>query len=180
MAKKGFVKNTVKGKQQGKAYPEAMKTLCLMELLTNDIHAVAQRHRIPESTLRNWMKKEQEKTGDAWASAREEAIRGVSALAAAGTYQAVSQAVDQLEINRMTREERAQLIAALHRDDLTQAERDSIHELLGVIKPIADGAMIGYIRALSHVTERAGTILGENTAPVVEVVIAGKAEEYAE
>ena len=56
---KGFVENTVKGKQQGKAYPQAMRTMCLMELLTDDIHTVAQRHRIPESTLRNWQKKEQ-------------------------------------------------------------------------------------------------------------------------
>lgn len=177
---KGFVQNTVKGKQQGKAYPEAMKTTCLLELLTNDIHFVAQKHSIPESTLRNWQKKAQEKSGDAWAQARAEAIRSVSTMAAAGAHKAVQQAVEALEINEITRKKRAELVNALMDKTLPPEARDAIKELLEIIEPISDGAMIGYIKALTYATEKAGLMMGEGTAPVVEVVIKGAANEYAE
>lgn len=177
---KGFVQNTVKGKQQGKAYPEAMKTTCLLELLTNDIHFVAQKHRIPESTLRNWQKKAQEKSGDAWAQARAEAIRSVSTMAAAGAHKAVQQAVEALEINELSIEKRAALIKALLEGNLTPEQKEAAREELEIIEPISDGDMIGYIKALTYATEKAGLMMGEGTAPVVEVVIKGAANEYAE
>lgn len=177
---KGFVENTVKGKQQGKAYPQAMRTMCLMELLTDDIHTVAQRHRIPESTLRNWQKKEQEKSGDAWAQARAQAIKEIGTMAAAGAHKAVKQAVEALEVNELSKEKRTELIAVLMDKTLPQEEREAAKELLEIIEPISDGAMIGYIKALTYTTEKAGLMMGEGTAPVVEVVISGKAQEYAE
>ena len=44
--------NTVKGTRRGSKWPEAVKTACMCDLLTdNNLSVVARRHGVPESTL---------------------------------------------------------------------------------------------------------------------------------
>ena len=101
-------------------------------------------------------------------------------MAAAGAHKAEKQAVEALEVNELSKEKRTELIAVLMDKTLPQEEREAAKELLEIIEPISDGAIIGYIKALTYTTEKAGLMMGEGTAPVVEVVISGKAQEYAE
>ena len=43
--------NTVKGTRRGSKWPEAVKTACMCDLLTdNNLSVVARRHGVPEST----------------------------------------------------------------------------------------------------------------------------------
>lgn len=178
MAKKGFVKNTVKGKQRGKPYSEGMKTTCLAELLTQDIHKVAKKHGIPESTLRGWIKKAKEENGDEWAAARRAAIQSISTLAAAGAHMAVQQAVDALDKNEDAVIQRVRLISVLLNPEAGEFEKESARRALELVQPISDHALISYLRALTAVTEKAGLLAGEMTAPEVRVVMSEELTEY--
>jgi nitrogenase molybdenum-iron protein alpha/beta subunit len=178
MAKKGFVKNTVKGKQRGKPYSEGMKTTCLAELLTQDIHKVAKKHGIPESTLRGWLKKAKEESGDEWAAARRAAIQSVSTLAAAGAHMAVQQAVDALDKNEDAVQEHERLIAVLKSETASSAEKQAAQERLGLVRPMSDYQRIAYIRALTAATQKAEQMTGETVAPEVKVVMSEELEKY--
>ena len=51
------MQNTVKGKQRGKPYPPRVKAAVVADMLLNpNWHEVAQKHGVPESTLRGWGK----------------------------------------------------------------------------------------------------------------------------
>ena len=55
--------NTVKGTRRGSKWPEAVKTACMCDLLTdNNLSVVARRHGVPESTLRTWERQARELT----------------------------------------------------------------------------------------------------------------------
>ncbi len=174
---KGFVKNTVPGKQRGKAYNEKFRTMCLVEMLTDDIHVVAKRHGVPESTLRTWQKKESGRE-DEWAAARADAIKSVSALAAAGTQAAVQQVLQALEDNEISRERRLELIGMVLSGQADDDQKEAAREALELLKPMSDQALAGYLRALTHVAERAGVMLGEGASPEVRVIISEEAKEY--
>lgn len=178
MAKKGFVRNTVKGKQRGKAYSEGMRTTCLAELLTQDIHKVAQKHKIPESTLRNWIKKAREENPDEWAAARRAAIQSVSTMAAAGAHLAVQQAVDALEKNEDATHERMRLIGVLVNPEADEAAKEAAREALELVRGISDKDLVAYLRALTMVTEKAGLLAGEATAPEVRVIMGEELKAY--
>lgn len=178
MAKKGFVKNTVKGKQRGKPYNEGMKTTCLAELLVHDIHYVAQKHKIPESTLRGWVKKAKEENPDEWAVARRAAIQSVSTMAAAGAHMAVQQAVEALDKNEDAAHQRVRLISVLLNPEADEAAKEAAREALQLVQGISDRDLIGYLRALTAVTEKAGLLAGENTAPEVRVVMSEDLKQY--
>lgn len=178
MAKKGFVKNTVKGKQRGKPYSEGMKTTCLAELLTQDIHKVAKKHGIPESTLRGWIKKAKEENGDEWAAARRAAIQSISTLAAAGAHMAVQQAVDALDKNEDAVQERERLVAVMKSAEATSADKAAAQKKLEWVRPMSDYQRIAYIRALTAATQKADQMAGETVAPEVKVVMSKELEEY--
>lgn len=178
MAKKGFVRNTVKGKQRGKAYSEGMRTTCLAELLTQDIHKVAQKHKIPESTLRNWIKKAREENPDEWAAARRAAIQSVSTLAAVGAHLAVQQAVDALDKNEDAMQERERLVAVMKSETSSSEEKAAAKAELDWVRPMSDYQRIAYIRALTAATQKADQMVGEATAPEVRVIMGEELKAY--
>lgn len=180
MAKKGFVKNTVKGKQRGKPYSEGMKTTCLAELLTQDIHKVAKKHGIPESTLRSWIKKAKEENPDEWAAARSAAIQSVSTLAAAGAHMAVQQTVNALERNEDAVQERMRLIGVLINPDAGEDEKDAARAALKLVQGLSNNELATYLRVLTMVAEKAGILAGSNTAREIRVEIKQELKEYGE
>lgn len=178
MAKKGFVKNTVKGKQRGKPYSEGMKTTCLAELLVHDIHYVAQKHKIPESTLRGWVKKAKEENPDEWAVARRAAIKSISTMAAAGAHMAVQQAVHALDKNEDDVQEHERLIGVLMDPEVDEAEKKDAQEKLKLVRPMSEYQRIAYIRALTTATQKADEMAGETVAPEVRVVMSEELKKY--
>ena len=77
--------NTVKGTRRGSKWPEAVKTACMCDLLTdNNLSVVARRHGVPESTLRTWERQARRKTPgeqkSLFEAAREQELRELLAV----------------------------------------------------------------------------------------------------
>ena len=86
MGKKKFIPNTVKGGRKGSKYSETVQTAALFELMTNtNIHQVARKYGVPESTLRGWLKRAKEAPDggeSVWQKARAEEVRKITVRAA--------------------------------------------------------------------------------------------------
>lgn len=134
---KKYIPNTVPGSRRGAKYPESVKTAALMELLCDaNIHAVAKRYGVPESTLRGWLKKEQEApegTESIWVRARREAIKRITARAA----QDASRTLDLMR----------------RRVETGRRNLDRVEQI--------DALLLGEDRAEGLVTDAAGVVIGE-------------------
>ena len=97
-----YRKNSVKGQQRGKKYSEAVRTACMCDLLVMDNRSdVAQKHGVPESTLRTG-KAKAEKLGpegekSLWAQARDEQVKQIALKAAQGARLGTELIVHRLE-----------------------------------------------------------------------------------
>ena len=134
---KKYIPNTVPGRRRGAKYPESVKTAALMELLCDaNIHAVAKRYGVPESTLRGWLKKEQEApegTESVWVRARREEIKRITARAA----QDASRTLDLMR----------------RRVENGRRNLDRVEQI--------DALLLGEDRAEGLVTDAAGVVIGE-------------------
>ena len=86
--------NTVKGTRRGSKWPEAVKTACMCDLLTdNNLSVVARRHGVPESTLRTWERQARRKTPgeqkSLFEAAREQELRELNRKASAADRKSV-------------------------------------------------------------------------------------------
>lgn len=134
---KKYIPNTVPGSRRGAKYPESVKTAALMELLCDaNIHAVAKRYGVPESTLRGWLKKEQEAPDgqeSIWTRARREEIKRITARAA----QDASRTLDLMR----------------RRVETGRRNFDRVEQI--------DALLLGEDRAEGLVTDAAGVVIGE-------------------
>lgn len=134
---KKYIPNTVPGSRRGAKYPESVKTAALMELLCDaNIHAVAKRYGVPESTLRGWLKKEQEAPDgqeSIWTRARREEIKRITARAA----QDASRTLDLMR----------------RRVETGRRNLDRVEQI--------DALLLGEDRAEGLVTDAAGVVIGE-------------------
>lgn len=126
--KRAYCKNTVSGHQRGKKYPEKVKTEVLMAMLgSNSICAVAQKYRIPESTIRSWLAAESEKS-DAFAKQRQAVAREIAIRASLG----VRAQVGYLQGRAQQADRAAQICEKLNRrlDEAVRAQSFEIGALL--------------------------------------------------
>lgn len=96
--------NTVKGTRRGSKWPEAVKTACMCDLLTdNNLSVVARRHGVPESTLRTWERQARRKTPgeqkSLFEAAREQELRELNRKASAAANNSVDYVRRRLERN---------------------------------------------------------------------------------
>ena len=142
---KKYIPNTVPGSRRGAKYPETVRTAALMELLCDtNIHAVAKRYGVPESTLRGWLKKEQESPDgqeSIWTRARREEIKRITARAAQDASRTLDLMRRRVETGRRNLERVEQIDALLLGDD--QAE--------GLVTDAA-GVVIGELRERKELT----------------------------
>lgn len=187
MGKKGFVKNTVKGSRKGSKWPEDVKTACLSELLIDDnIHLVARRHGVPESTLRGWVRGLDgaglDERRRRWAAMRESAMERIAVTAAAGAQLSVEMIGRRLAAGernaRRCEEIRAELVAGLDEDGCDEARLLREMELR---PPLGDYPLANFTRTLLHAAQRARQTADGTDAPEpVRVDIEGEVVAYAE
>lgn len=144
---KKYIPNTVTGSRRGSKYPETIKTAALLELMCDaNIHAVAKRYGVPESTLRGWLKKEREAPDGSesiWTRARQEEIRRITSKAAQDAARTLDLMRQRVENGRRNLERVEQIDALLLGED--QAEglvTDAAGVVIGELrerKEIADG-----------------------------------------
>lgn len=143
---KKYIPNTVPGSRRGAKYPETVRTAALMELLCDaNIHAVAKRYGVPESTLRGWLKKEQEApegTESIWVRARREEIKRITARAAQDASRTLELMRRRVETGRRNLDRVEQIDALLLGAE--QAE--------GLVTD-ADGVVIGELREQKDLSE---------------------------
>lgn len=188
MAKKGFCPNTVAGSQPGQKYDEEIKTAVLCDLLTtSNIHKVARRYKIPESTIRGWLKKAKEpgENGEKslWEQAREEAVRDISAKAAVGARLAVENIQRRLVLDegKSEKEEQLRRQIALARSRGEEGKAEELRRKLEAVRPMGDFAVANHLRALMQVSGQADKLLGEDErAATVTVQLSEEIMELAE
>jgi hypothetical protein len=91
---------------------------------------------------------------------------------------AVQQAVEALDKNEDAVHQRVRLIGVLLNPEAGEFEKEAARRALDLVQPISDHALISYLRALTAVTEKAGLLAGETTAPEVRVVMSEELTEY--
>lgn len=202
MMGKRFCANTVPGKQRGEKYDEVTKTEVLTALLcSSNIHKVAKKYKIPESTIRGWQKAAQKpgKNGEKsdWQIAREDAIRDLSVKAAMGALLTVDNIQRRMILDEGKAEEHDRLLrqraAAQAAKEKATAAGDTVHKMemetkiavldakISAVRPMNDFASANYLRALTAVAAKAGELTGgEKAAPqMLEAMLAAVAgDEY--
>ena len=126
-------KNTVKGTKPRKRYPpEVVRAVLADYILLGDIVAVAKKHKVPESTIRTWKKKAQEKDGEtlsgygSYSALRhqiEKEINERAALSAGRTMEHIARRTalgfeDYERINKL----RAEALEAIEKKDMAKLE----------------------------------------------------------
>ena len=145
MSGKRFCPNTVPGNRKGSKYPESVKTAALFELMTNtNIHQVAGKYRVPESTLRGWLKRAQEAPGgeeSVWQAARREEVKKITVKAAQGAALTLDLMRRRLEAGARNLERVEQIDALLLGEDKAD----------GIVTD-AGGTVIGEVRGQKTLT----------------------------
>lgn len=185
---KRFVKNTVKGTRRGSKWPPETKTACMVEMLVRDnLHEVAQRHGVPESTLRTWYKEAQRKTEEEksglWGQAMADIVKGIAYDATAGARLTADMINRRLHIgaaNAQRNEEIRQLIiTGLSGGEIGPEEVTKLEKEMQYRREVGDYAMANYMRALMAVSSKAREVQGENTPPAITVILEGGAADLA-
>lgn len=192
--------NTVKGTRRGSKWPEAVKTACMCDLLTdNNLSVVARRHGVPESTLRTWERQARRKTPEEQKSlfeaAREQELRELNRKASAAANNSVDYVRRRLERNDRDAEIYEWALRRLNEldgvipyegpDDAEcealgpvrtvrpekPGERERMQALMERNRPMSDFAAASYMRGLVSVTERVSKMLGDGAEDSGIVVV---------
>lgn len=180
----GFVKNTVAGSRRGSKWPQQVKTACLCDLLAEpNIHRVAEKHGVPESTIRSWLKSldamSAAQRSALWNTARASAMERVAGTAAAGAQLSVEMIGRRLtEGDRNARRTEAINARLLEGPPTDEAVKLELEKKLN--PPIGDYPLANFTRALMTVSVRATAALAqEEEGGPVEVVMEGEVAKYA-
>ena len=149
--------DTVKGHRRGSKYPEAVKTACLCDMLVEpNLHRIAKRRGVPESTLRGWYNRElgkmsAEERSALWGEARRAAMREVAHEAAGGARLGVKMIGRRLEAGDRAAKRAEEIVAALLDPDVDADEKDRLRKELEVRPPIGDYPLANFTRTLVSV-----------------------------
>lgn len=183
--------NTVKGTRRGSKWPEEVRVACMCDLLIdNNLSHVAQRHGVPESTLRTWEKQARKKSPaekkSLFEQAREQELRELGRKASAAANESVQQILDRLERNEKDAQiyrwakmrmneldgviedsvpaepERGELEPMRYVRPEGPGEREKLQRILERNKPMSDFSASNYLRSLVGVTDRVSRMLGED------------------
>lgn len=183
-----FCANTVAGSQPGKKYDEETKTEVLTALLTaSNIHKVARKFKIPESTIRGWLKEARAPGPNGeksiWQQTREDAIRDITVKASQGALMAVENIQRRLEIDTGKIDKREQLerrYVKARREGDTETE-NIVSLQLNALNPMSDYVVANHLRALASVTNKADKLdadVGTMGGDVESYIAAVEGDEY--
>lgn len=167
-----FVKNTVPGKQRGKKYTDAERTACLCDMIIEqDMHKVAQRHGVPESTLRTWWNKHLAQSApqqrQVWADAYRQQMERIAHDGAAGVRTALEMAntrLAQAQQNAARCEEIDGLLVAHTWGDIELPDhaRAAMMDEKQLRPPMGDYPLANYARMFMSVSDKAFAVSGGN------------------
>ena len=185
-----FVKNTVSGKRRGSKWPPQVQVACLSEMvIKNNLHAIAQKHGVPESTLRGWWNKllaqGVAQQAEVVREAQKEAVREIAfdaTMAAKRNMGLIATRLEQAERNEARCEEIDGALLEGVEDEET-AKRMQLEKMLR--PPMGDYPLANYARVLMMVQEKAtaptedkagGGALSEGDRQLLENVAARRQE----
>ncbi|MDL2214480.1 hypothetical protein LJB76_02840 [Clostridia bacterium OttesenSCG-928-O13] len=156
----GFVRNTVPGSRRGSKYPPEVRFACMAELLVkNNIHAVAQKYGVPESTLRTWWKSIRaagaEEQSVTLAKVQQAAMMGIALDAAGGARLSLEMINQRLHRADFNAERCAEIDERLLEDDLPTDEEAKLKKEKELRPPMGDYPLANYARVLMSVREKA-------------------------
>lgn len=171
-----FIRNTVPGTRRGSKWPEDEKMAILSEMLvTNNLHAIAQKHGVPESTLRGWWNKFKNegvaKQADVLAEAQRKAADAIAYNAAAGARRAVE--MINLRLERADRN--AERCEEIDRQLLEGLDEDAVNRLTAeklLRPPMGDYPLANFARVTMSVRDKAlagGTSVEDEGEFTVEI-----------
>lgn len=155
-----FVRNTIAGKRRGSKHPPEVKMACLSEMLVkNNLHAIAQKHGVPESTLRTWWNefRNQGVAGQAevLADAQRQAANAIAYDAAAGARLAVEMMNLRLERADRNAERAEEIDAALLAEELDEETEARLKREKELRPPMGDYPLANFARVAMSVREKA-------------------------
>lgn len=163
---KKFVPNTVKGKRRGSKWPPAVRTACLCEMLIEpNLHLVAKRNGVPESTLRGWWNETMRQSGEErarlWGEAQRAAMTEVAYRAANGAKLSVAM-IGQRLVDGNAGAKRAKEIRALLAEDPEREEADALRGELESLPLLHDYPLANFTRVLMSAAGAAHEASGQS------------------
>lgn len=155
-----FIKNTVEGKRRGSEYPPEVKLACLSDMLVEpNVHRIAKKHDVPESTLRGWynkfLKSEEAGAKPVWIEAQQKQMEKIAQQAARGALTTVGMINTRLAQGKRQAKRAEEIKTALIDPDVEDGEKNMLREELLLRPPLGDYPMANYLRALTSVSNTA-------------------------
>ncbi len=155
-----FVRNTVAGKRRGSKWPPNVRMTCLCEMLVNsNLHLVAQKHGVPESTLRGWWKdftaKGVAEQAAVMAEAQRKAADAIAYNAASGARLAMEMLIARLERANKNAGRAEEINDALLAGELEAEEEARLKREKELRPPMGDYPLANFARVAMSVRDKA-------------------------